>query len=391
VRLNGQTVTLVGVLPESFHGHEAAINPDFYVPMNMIESLREVGSGFWSSRGSSAIMLGGRMAAGADLAAVKAELRKIAANLASEYPESNENKSFEAAPLRAVPQEAQGVLMILSGGLFALCVAILLLAASNIAGVMLAQGEARRSELAMRGVLGASRWRIGWQLFAEALIVAVFAGSLALLFTWLGRDLLNTLPLPLDFPIDLRLPIDASLVAVCFGVTGLVALACGLLPAWRNSQQAPGAGGLLVGAGNLGGGRQRLRHALLGFQALLTVLLLFCAGLLVRGLQQANGIDTGFNGDGVSVAEIDLNPMGLDTAEASRQMIALRERIESVPGVERVGFATMTPLTLSRLGFGSFRPKGSDIEFSRLDVNTVGEGFFEAFDIPVRGRAILDS
>ena len=391
LRLNGQTVTLIGVLPDSFHGHEAAINPDFYVPMNLMEALREVGSGFWTSRGSSAIMLGGRMAPGADLAAVKAELRTIAANLATEYPESNENKSFEAALLRAVPQEAQGVLMILSGGLFALCVAILLLAASNLAGVMLSQGEARRSELAMRGVLGASRWRIGWQLFAESLIVAAFAGSLALLFTWLGRDLLNTLPLPLDFPIDLRLPIDFRLIGACFGITGFVALACGLIPAWRNSQQAPGAGGQLVGAGgNLGGGRQRLRHALLGFQALLTVLLLFCAGLLVRGLQQANGIETGFDGRGVTVAEIDLNPMGLDSAEASRQMITLRERMASIPGVERAGFATVTPLTLSRLGFGAFRPSGTDVEFSRLDVNTVGEGFFDTFDIPVRGRAILD-
>src|SRR5690606_5325293 len=91
--------------------------------------------------------------------------------------------------------------------------------------------------------------------------------------------------------------------------------------------------------------------------------------------------------EGVYTADLDLTPMGMDPESASVALAQLTDRLESEPGIAVASFASVVPLTLSRLGFGYARLPGAEERLS-ADVNTVGEGFFQVFDIPVRGRAL---
>lgn len=386
VEINGTRYTLVGVAEPGFHGHMAALSPDFYVPLAMSQAMHLGGSADRESRSARSLLLGGRVTEGATIGQVNEELRVLASNLAGQYPDSNRHTGFAAAPLKPLPQGVQRLLGMLATALFVLCAAILALACTNLAGVLLAQGEARAGELAMRSALGASRGRVARQLFIEAALVAIVAGALALGLVAGGRGVLNLLPMPAPFPIDLSLQFDWRVVVFCFGATAVVAIGFGLLPALRISASAPGRDAALAGAG-VKGSRQRLRHGLLAFQAMMTVAMLLTAALVLRALDAADGIDTGFRVEDVYTADVDLTPAGMETGPATAVLDRLVERLEAEPGVSHASYASVVPLTMSRLGFGLARLPGAG-DGIPLDVNTVGEGFFDVFDLPVRGRPV---
>ncbi|HET6604308.1 MAG TPA: ABC transporter permease [Xanthomonadaceae bacterium] len=384
VALNGSVYTLIGVTAPEFRGHIAAIAPDFYVPLSMAEAMSIGRIGDRESRQARSLHLGARVAADTTLDQVNEELRALGTVLSETFPISNREVSFAAAPLRPLPQGAQRLLGILAGALFVLCGAILALACTNLAGVLLAQGEARGGELGMRSVLGAGRGRVALQLFFEALLVALCAGLLALALVLAGRGLLNVLPLPTPFPIDLTLAFDYRVVLFCLGTTLVLAMGFGLLPALRVSAAAPGREAALVG-GRVQ--RQHVRHGLLAFQAALTVALLLMAALVLRALDAADAIETGFRVEEVYTADVDLTPTNMDSAAGTRVLEQLGDRLEQYPGIERASFASVVPLTMSRLGYGSGRAPGETDGFG-VDVNTVGEGFFDVFALPVKGRPI---
>jgi len=389
ITLNGRAYTLVGVAAPEFRGNIAALAPDFFVPLNMSAALRIGRAEDFERRGSRSLLLGGRLRDDASLAQVNAELAALGTSLAERFPDSHLNTSFAAEPLRPLPQGAQGMLKMMAGTLFVLCAAILALACSNLAGVLLARGESRSSELAMCNVLGAGRGRIALQLFCEATLVALVAGVLALALVFAGRGVLNLLPMALPFAVDLSLAFDWRVVLFCFAATGIVALGFGALPALRISALAPGRNAQQNALGARGP-RQLLRHGLLAGQAALTIALLLTAALVLRALDIAGTIDTGFRTEGVYTADVDLTPTGRESAEAAGVLEQLGDRLEQHPGVTRASFASVVPLTMSRLGYGGARVPGSEQAVS-LDVNTVGDGFFDVFGLAVKGRPIADS
>ena len=386
IAINGSRYTLVGVAARGFRGHITALQPDFFVPLSMAAPMHAGGASERDSRQSRSLMLGGRLAPGATLEQANAELEALALRLAEAHPESNSEVRFAVAPLRPLPHAAQRLIGMLAGALFVLCIAIVVLACTNLAGVLLAQGEARAGEFAVRNVLGASRGRIARQLLLESCLVAAGAGALALVLVQWGKGLLNLLPLPATYPIDLALRFDARVAAFCVVATAVVALGFGLLPALRVSRAAPGRDAARVGGG-LRGDRQRLRHGLLAFQATMTVALLLTAALVLRALQTADPAETGFRTEHVYTAEVDLTPLGMEPGPAAERLTRLTDALRQVPGVTQAGFASVVPLTLSRLGFGPARAEAA-ADPVRMDVNTVGEGFFDAFGLPVRGRAL---
>jgi predicted permease len=391
ISINGSSYTLIGVVDAQFRGHEAVIEPDIYVPLAMAQSMNLHPDSIRSSRGSRWLHLGGRLAADASLTQVQAELSGLAHSLAETFPDSNSEVQFDAALLRATPREATQIVGLIAAALLTLCMAVLALACVNLAGVMLARGETRRAELAMRSVLGAGRARLARQLFLEALVVGLAAAAVALATAWLGRDVLNALPLPFPLPLDLSLAIDLPVVLSTLGVALIVSVAFGLLPALRISAHAPGRGGSLGEAGSGKISRQRGRHMLLAVQAGLTVALLATAGLVIRSVQEAAAVDTGMRTEGVFLADLDLEPLGLAGEIGSESIEAVATRLREIPGIHGAGFASVVPLTLSSLGYGAARLPGQDTRGIRLDVNTVGEGFLDTLGIAVRGRPILAS
>lgn len=386
IRINGGQYTVIGVAA-GFGGHMTAIAPEIFVPLSMAGAMQMRDDAAREQRYSNWLRLGGRLAPGATLADARAELAAVSAALAPLAEDPARAPVFDAVKLRPLPQAAQGIVGFLAAGLMVMCAAILALACSNLAGILLAQGEARAAEFAMRGALGASRGRLMRQLLVESSLVAFAAGAVGLLLAQFGRNALALIPLPVPFPIDLGIVIDARVVAFALGASGLVALAFGLTPALKVSAAAPGAS-LRSGASGSTGHAPSRRQWLLAAQSGLTVALLLIAVLTLLALQRAATVETGFRTGNVYTSSVDTTPLGLGSETAVARVTQLVERLRLQPGVEQASFASIVPLTMSRLGYGAARLPGSDLEAVSTDANTVGEGFFRVFDLPVRGRPI---
>jgi len=384
VSINGQAFTLVGVAAPDFNGHVAVISPEFYLPLHSRTLLREDSGDLFDRRTSMWLMAGGRLRDGVDLAGARAELATIRQRLDAEYGTDDPASGIGVAPLRGVPTEVRGPLGAFSGLLFAMLGMILLVACVNVAGLLIARGETRRREIAVRFALGASRGRVFFQLFAENLLLALGAGALGILLATWWRDLLLGVDLPTPFPISPRIPLDGSVLAFAAGLTVATALLFGALPTLRASRRAPAAGGVLV-AGRAGGG-SRLRGSLVVMQVALTLVLLIGSGLFVRALQRAASIDIGFDADHVVSMDFDLQPSGYDEAHRARLQEALLERVRGLGGVEQAALAAVLPLSFSRMSLGCVHGAGFGADELCPDTNVVSDGFFATLGMSLRGR-----
>ena len=383
ISIDGRSFTLVGVAAPEFHGHIAVVTPDFYLPLHQRALLRRDSDDLFGERGSLWLMAGGRLKPGVDIAAAQVELSTIARRLAATYPDSDKDLGIAIAPLRGLPTGVRDPMLAFSEVLFALIGLILLVACVNVAGMLIARGESRRHEIAMRLALGARRRRIVGQLFAESVLLAAAAGvaGLALACWWCA--LIASAELPTPVPLNLDVPIDWHVVAFALALTLGTAFVFGLLPAMRVSSRAPRPGA--TSAQNTVRS-SRLREGLVVVQIALTLTLLIGAGLLTGALKHAASMNVGFDVEQVLTADFDLDPSGYSAADRARAQQNFLERLQAIPGVEHAALATILPLAGDRMGFGCVH--GVAAEELCPNVNTVSDGFFATLGMDVRGRAI---
>ena len=208
VRINGQSLTLIGVAPKQFRGHIAGINTDFYLPLSLSPKLGRESQDIFASARSFWLLMGARLAPNADLQAANSELSTLAAELRAGLGEDDARFALAAVPLRAIPATGYSILRWFAALLFLLVLVVLLVACGNVAGLLVARGERRNQEIAMRFVLGARRAAIVRQLLCESAVLTVLAGALGLLLAHVARDLLVTFSLPTPVPIVLEIAFD---------------------------------------------------------------------------------------------------------------------------------------------------------------------------------------
>ena len=386
VSINGRRFTLVGVTPPQFHGHIAVLAPDFYLPLHQRTVLREDSHDLFSERRSLWLLAGARLKQGVGIAAARAEMSALAAQVAAANPDpKRKDVSVGIVPLRGVPASLSGPLAAFSGLLLALTGAILLIACVNVAGMLIARGESRRHEIAMRFVLGASRARVVAQLLAESLVLALAAGALGLLLASWWRVLLGLIDPPTPFPLRLDVPMDSGVLLFAFALTIATALLFGLLPALRVSSRAPRAALTSTQIASRG---TRLREALVVVQIAVTLVLLVGAGLFVRALQRAASIDVGFEVAHVLSADFDLNPSGYGESKRADLQQRLLQQAANLPGVEHAALAAITPLNFSNLSLGCIHAAGLQEDELCPNENIVSNDFFTTLGMRVRGRAI---
>ncbi|MFT3790560.1 MAG: ABC transporter permease [Rudaea sp.] len=385
VSINGHVFTLIGVAAHTFNGQIAVLAPEFYLPLHNRTLLREGSKDLLSSRKSLWLMTGARLHDGVDVAQAQAELATIKQRLDAEYGSDDKKSGIGVAPLRGVPTEVRGPLGAFSGLLFAMVGMILLVACVNVAGLLIARGETRRQEIAVRFALGASRGRVFFQLFAENLWLALGAGTLGILLATWWRDLLLRVDVPTPFPVSPRIPFDGSVFAFALLLTAATALLFGALPTLRASKQAPATGGALV-ADRTSSRGSRLREGLVVVQIALTLVLLIGSGLFVRALERAAAIDIGFDANHVVSMDFDLEPSGYDEAHRARLQTALLERVRTIGGVEQAALASILPLSFNRMSIGCVHGAGFGKDELCPDVNLVSDGFFATLGMSLRGR-----
>ena len=178
--------------------------------------------------------------------------------------------------------------------LLALAAALLLLACANVANLLLVRSVGRRREMAIRLSMGASRWRVVRQLLVENLLIALAGGAVALMLTlWTAGTMSAFLP-PTTLPLTLNGHVDSSVFLATLLVSVFTAVVAGAIPALRASSLSP-VSVLKDEALSTSGGlsKSRLTGSLVIAQIALSLLLLTCAGLFVRSLQNAQNSDRG--------------------------------------------------------------------------------------------------
>ena len=392
--LNGSPFTVVGVAAEGFQG-PFVLAPDLWVPLTA-STLLGLPADIFTERGSVWIMGIGRLAPNVGTGQAQAELSAIAARLAQQYPQANEGKGVAVAPASLFPGDLRKII----GGFMAMLLAVaglvLLIASTNVAGMLLARATARRREIAVRLALGASRGQLIAQLVVESLLVFAAAGAAGLLLArWLVAGLMALVPrLPVQLLFDPQ--IDWRVLSFTLAVSLVTGVVAGVVPALQSTRPelVPALKSDTGGTGTRQ--RQRLRSGLLVTQIAFSMLLLIVAGLFARTLAHARGIDPGVDPVGVHIASLDLGLANYDSSKGRAVVRTMLERARTIPGVQAAAMSAMLPLDGGGMGLGGIEVAGRQAPDPRrgwdVDWNVVTPGYFATMGIPlVRGRDFAES
>jgi len=397
VRLNGRPFSIIGVGPDGFHGTTVGLGGDLWVPVSMFEQLFP-GRPWLTRRGSHWIQgVIGRLKPGVAIGQAASRVNAIMAQLAEQYPDTNKGLSaivYRDSEARLHPAVRDSFVNFMAL-IFAVVGAVLLLACTNVAGLLLARSSARRKEISVRMALGASRGRLVRQLLAESVVLSSLGGAAGfVLGMWLVRLIQSVQP-PSDIPMQFHIALEWRVIVFTLVVTLLTGILFGLAPALASARHDL-VTTLKDGAPLLGGSTARVRKVLVGGQVALSFVLMVGAALLVQSLQNVRNLDLGFspNNQFMGVLQLELNQY--DKARVQQFMQSLKQRIESLPGVAAVGFADNVILNLSSQQMG-VRPEGyqppSEANYPSIDYNFIDEGYLKAMGIAVlqgRGFAATD-
>jgi predicted permease len=391
--LNRTPFTIVGVGPRGFTGTLLGGGPDVWVPTAMHDVVQPNFTWYNERRGLFLFALA-RLKPGVTIDQAGANLKTIFARLEQAYPTANKGRSASAMALldaRLNPGGQGGPVVVqIAAMLMAVVGIVLLIACANIANLLLARASKRRKEIAIRLALGANRARLVRQLLTESLLLAVAGGGLGLLLAfWLTAALAGA-DLPLPIPVDDALVIDGRVLAFTAGLAVLTGILFGLVPAVQASR--PDVVPVLKNETVPSAGRRRgsfsMRQGLVVAQIALSLLSLVAAGLFLRGLRGAQGVDPGFDTDRVLVMTFNLGREGYTEERGQLFYQQAAERAATLPGVEAAAVAQNPPLAGGFLR--SIFPEGQDTtnqERVLVQVNSVSPGYFAAIGTPLlRGR-----
>jgi predicted permease len=400
IDLNGQLFTVIGIAPASFNGLVIAPTPQIWIPLTP-ESYQTIDHAKLEDRGESNFWVVGRLKSGQTIQQAQAEISTIAARLAAQYPETEKDHTFRLYPANQV-RILPGIDKMLYGAsavLMGVVGLILLIACINMAAMSLAGAASRRKEIAVRLAVGAGRRRLIRQLLTESLLFALAGGAAAVAITMpVNGEIvraLNALPLVSELNLTLGLRVDYRvLVFTLLVVTAATAL-FGLAPALEASRTT--AAEALKDESSAGSERRhRLLSALVVAQVAVSLVLLVCAGLLLRSVFNAYRVDPGFQPQGVVAATLAPEIIGYKPAQAIAFRDTVMRKMKQLPGVASAGFADALPLMFS-MSTTNVIPSDEaaslpEKQWPQIDTTEVGPGYFRTMGIPIlRGRGFLET
>ncbi|HEV2667125.1 MAG TPA: ABC transporter permease, partial [Blastocatellia bacterium] len=372
ITLNGQSHTVIGVLPASFRFPREA---ELFVPVPF-------GSRFTSMRGLRMMQPLARLKPGIDVEQARQDLGAIASRLQKQYPETNRDWSVAPVSLHEqIAQPARPALRILMGAVLL----VLLIACANVGALLLARGVARQQELAVRAALGAGRVRLIRQLLTESALLAFAGGGVGWWLASQGTATLTTLAGP-DLPRVHEIKLDSAVLVFTISLAIFTSLVFGLAPALAGSKpnlnEALKAGARRV-TGDSGG--RRLLRGLITAEMALSLILLTGAGLLLRSFVKLRTVDTGFAPDHMLTAGVNLH---LSQYPQRQQRVGfwdqVIQRVEALPGAQSVATALVLPID-EPSGVNDFRIEGQpSAEFGQASLHAVSANYFRTLGVALR-------
>jgi predicted permease len=346
IRLNNQSMTIVGVAPREFLGSYTALRSEIWVPMMMSHELFPIGNDPLKERGVSWLIIQGRLKPGVSAEQGQAELDTLMKQIAEQYPKEHEaRQGITVYPLWKAPFGATAYLGTVLMSLMAVAGMVLLLACANVANLMLVRGVSRSREMGIRLSLGATRGRLVAQLLTESVILAILGGGVAVLVTFWTAKMFAKLRPPSQLPIWISVDVDRRVLLVSLAISILTGIIFGLLPALRASGINPAKAVKEESASGVGGRRKlRLSSGLAVTQIALSLLMLVFAGLMIRSFQKAQRFNPGFNPNNVLLASYDLLPEGYTDDLGLQFHQQLLAKIQALPGVQAASLSDWVPL-----------------------------------------------
>ena len=389
--LNNRRYTIIGVAPRDFHGANALISTDLWVPMMMYPQMYEMAD--WvDHRKALLFSVIGRLKDRVSRQQAEDNMKTLTAQLALEYPADNQGRTVTLLPLTesVIQPNSRGGLVMVGSVALGVSGLVLLIACANVANLLLVRAAGRRKEMALRLALGVGGGRLIGQLITESALLSIAGGAAALGLARWGRDLLWTFRPPWMLSGDAVLRYDGRVLGFTLLIAVLATLVFGLTPAIGAShtdlatelreRRSPWT---------RAGHRVNVRSLLVMVQVALSVVALTGAGLFLRSLRNAQAVDPGFDAAHMATAALNVKARGFTEAEARQFYARVLERTGSLPGVAAATLAFNAP-------FNVYRARSISVEGQETGpgpgavalIDLVEPGYFQTLRIPLlRGRA----
>jgi putative ABC transport system permease protein len=376
--LDSKKFTIIGVMPASFRFPSQA---QLWMPLDM--DGKSLGQ-----RGSHWVNAIGRLKPGVALSTALADLKLIASRLEHAYPDSNDKIGAAARPLAEdIVGNSRGslLMMIWAVGL------VLLIACANVANLLLSKAVARQKEMAVRSALGAARGRLLRQLLTESLVLSVLGGALGLPLAWAILELFSRLKGFAVAQVHV-IQLNGEVLAFTLGLAVTTGVLFGLVPAWGAArpdlhEELKGGSGSAVSQGK---GRRFTSNALVVGETALSLLLLVCAGLLLKDFLRVRNLDIGVRPEGVLTAAVQLPQAQYKTGRKQFDFArALVDKCEHISGVDAAACTSHLPLEGGSNYYVKLRGQTTPMSDKLVEAHTASPEYFRAMGVRLlKGRTL---
>jgi putative ABC transport system permease protein len=387
ITVQGETYTIVGVMPANFQFSLMGV-ANMWVPLAMDDKQR-------NDRGTSWFSAFGRLKAGVTQQQAGADLAEISSRLEKLYPQTNTNQTTLVSSMLFEIGKNEGTQQILI--CFCLVGFVLLIACANVANLMLARASGRTKEFAVRGALGAGRWRLARQLLTESLLLFTFGGAAGALFgIWGVHWIENAIPDRIrGYIVNYgRGTLDVPTFAYTFGIAILCGVIFGLAPAFGSSGLDVNRS-LKESAGQISGSRvtRGLRNVFVAGEISLAVVVLVCTLLLVQDFAHMVYGDIGFQSRNLMVTQLVLPPAKYKTDAQVRgfydQVLARMRALPEIVSADASEYMPFSDSNQVKVIHIVGRPPAAPGEYLDAEYSAITPGYFQTMlMVLLRGRAL---
>ena len=380
VTLDDSSYTVIGVMPNSFE--------NILVPSAELWTTLQYDAGhitsFQTREWGNHLRMVGRLQPGASTDQARQELNTIVRNPVQEFPRppwASHKQGFMVNSLQDdVTRGVKPALLAVLGAVLL----VLVIACVNVTNLLLARGVRRCGEFALRAALGAGRRRLIRQLLTESLLLAAMGGVAGMAVAQLGVRALVALS-PAELPRVGAIGVDGPVFAFALGITTLIGLVVGLIPALRASRDEPHMG-LQESSPRTAGGHRRTRSALVVVEVALALMLLVSSGLLLRSLERLFAVAPGFDASHLLTMQVQTYGRRFDdNAICNRFFAQALEAVRNVPGVSAAAFTSQLPLSGDADIYGvQFENENKIRDVEGAFRYGVAPGYFETMGIQLR-------
>jgi len=384
VTINGKAATIIGVMPPGF---EFPISEELWTPLYNEWPPTPRGELFLGANSRAPAVLG-RLKPGVTLDQANAEMIAIARNIAADNPKTNQN--FTSASVMPLINSFTGVqLRQIVWAMLGAVIVVLLIACVNVMNMQFGRAALRAKELAIRGALGATRWRLVRQMLTESLVVAIFGAIAGTLLAFWGTDMFDKVVKAAPFPPPYwwRFTIDGGVLTFTLGITLVATIASGLLPAFLSSRGNPAEVMKEGGRGNSSRLVNVITRVLVVAQIAFTAALLIAASLQIKSIRNQMKLDYGYDENSLYAARLALMEAPYPTEESRRNFFTRAVRaLRNNPEFEAAAMTDRFRMTFAAGGQYEVDGKNylTDRDRPRSNFESVSDGYFATLGLKLR-------